>query len=141
MVLVDSSVWIEAARRAGSLEFKVGLEGLLEAAEGMFCAPIKLEVLGGARKEDRKRLKYYFDCIPYRTIDESAWEFAVEQAWKLHDKGISVPWNDILIANFALRSNCRVYAKDKHFEVMRDVLGIRLYSPGYGGMFHPEVAE
>jgi predicted nucleic acid-binding protein len=138
MVLVDSSVWIEAARRAGSLEHKVGLEGLLDAAEAMFCGPIKLEVLGGARGQDRKRMASYFDCVPYRTIEESAWEFAKDCAWRLRDKGHSLPWNDILIGSLSITWACRVYAKDRHFETLRDVLGIRLYTAGNGGSYQPE---
>ncbi|HEY3862284.1 MAG TPA: VapC toxin family PIN domain ribonuclease [Verrucomicrobiae bacterium] len=138
MVLVDSSVWIEAARRDGSLEHKVGLEGLLEAAEAMFCGPVKLEFLGGARAQERKKLSAYLGCIPYRAMDDSAWEFAKECAWPLRDKGHSVPWNDVLIASMALRWTCRVYAKDHHFEIMREVLGIRLYKPGCGGSFNPD---
>jgi predicted nucleic acid-binding protein len=138
MVLVDSSVWIEAARRDGGLEYKVGLEGLLEAAEACFCGPIKLEVLGGARSQDRKRMLGYFGCIPYRTIDDSAWEFATECAWRLRDKGHSLPWNDILIGSLSVSWACRVYAKDQHFEIMREVIGVRLYKPGYGGSFGPD---
>ncbi len=138
MVLVDSSVWIEAARRDGSLEYKVGLEGLLEAAEAMFCGPVKLEVLGGARAQDRKRMSSYFDCIPYRTMEDDAWEFAKDCAWRLRDKGHSLPGSDILIGSLSLQWACRVYAKDQHFETMRDVLGIRLYTPGNGGSYQPD---
>jgi predicted nucleic acid-binding protein len=138
MVLVDSSVWIEAARRDGSLEYKVGLEGLLEAAEAMFCGPVKLEFLGGARSQERKRMSSYFECIPYRAMDDAAWEFAKDCAWRLRDKGHSLPWNDILIGSLSLKWICRVYAKDQHFETMRDVLGIRLYKPGYGGSYQPD---
>ncbi len=137
MVLVDSSVWIEAARREGELAFKVGLEGLLEAAEAMYCGPVRLEFLGGARAEDRKRLTTYLDCIPYRAIDDSAWEYARDCAWRLRDKGQTIPWNDILIGSLSLRWQCRVYAKDQHFEIMREVLGLRLYQPGYGGSYNP----
>jgi hypothetical protein len=32
----------------------------------------------------------------------------------------------------------RVYAKDKHFDVMAEVLGVMLYQPGYNGMYNPE---
>jgi len=138
MVLVDSSVWIEAARRDGSLEYKVGLEGLLEAADAMFCGPVKLEFLGGARAQERKRMSSYFECIPYRAMDDGAWEFAKDCAWRLRDKGHSLPWNDILIGSLSLKWVCRVYAKDQHFETMRDVLGIRLYAPGYGGSYQPD---
>ena len=137
MVLLDSSVWIEAARREGDLAYKVGLEGLLEAAEAAFCGPIRLEVLGGARAQDRKRMDAYFSCIPYKAIDDSAWQFAKECAWRLRDAGQTIPWNDILIASLALKWVCRVYAKDAHFEVMRDVLQLRLYKPSYGGAYEP----
>jgi predicted nucleic acid-binding protein len=138
MVLVDSSVWIEAARRDGHLEYKVGLEGLLDAAEAMFCGPVKLEVLGGARAQERRRMSMYFDCVPYRIMEDSAWEFAKDCAWRLRDKGYSLPRNDILIGSLSLQWICRVYAKDQHFEIMRDVLGIRLYTPGYGGSYQPD---
>jgi hypothetical protein len=138
MVLVDSSVWIEAARRDGSLEYKVGLEGLMEVAEAAFCGPIKLEVLGGARTQDRRRMSAYFDCIAYRTIDDSAWEFSKDCAWRLRDKGHSLPWNDVLIGSLSVRWTCRVYAKDQHFDIMRDVIGVRLYKASYGGSFDPD---
>jgi predicted nucleic acid-binding protein len=137
MVIVDSSIWIEAARREGRLECKVGLEGLVDAMEAMFCGPIKLEVLGGARAQDRARLSAYFDCIPYREMTDAGWRFACECAWRLRDKGESIPWNDILIGSLALTWKCRVYAADRHFEVMRDILNLELYAPGYGGKFEP----
>ena len=56
MVLVDSSVWIEAARRQGDLGCKVALESLLEEYEAAWCSPVRLEVMGGARKEERRGL-------------------------------------------------------------------------------------
>ena len=85
MVLVDSSVWIESLRRTGRLEVKVALEALLEAYEAQFCPPIRLEVLGGARKEDRRRLGHYFSVIPYRNCNQDDWERAIALAWKLRD--------------------------------------------------------
>jgi len=138
MVLVDSSVWIEAARRSGDLASKVGLEGLLEEYEATCCGVVLLEVLGGSRKEDRQRLERLFQCIPYVRMDDSAWERARLAAWKLRDAGQTVPWNDILVATLALAEGCRVYARDRHFDVMREVLGVRLYEPDYGGKFRPQ---
>lgn len=138
MVLVDSSVWIEAGRREGKLEYKVGLENLLDAYEAMWCGPIKLEVMGGARVQERKQLETYFSVIPYRPMNEAAWEFANNCAWRLRDKGHTIPWNDILIGSISVTANCRVYAHDQHFETMRDVIGVRLYKPGYGGKYEPD---
>ncbi len=138
MVLVDSSVWIECARRDGCRACKSGLLGLIEAAEAVICGPIKLEVLAGARRQDRPRLSAGFESIPHKVIDDGAWDFALHCAWRLRDQGHAVPWSDILIASLSLQWGCRVYAADPHFELMRGVLGLRLYQPGDGGKFHPE---
>jgi predicted nucleic acid-binding protein len=138
MVLVDSSIWIEAARRDGDLAAKVGLESLLGEYEAVLCAPVRLEVLGGARKLERERLEHGFSCLPYLQVLDKDWRMAVENAWKLRDAGLSVPWNDVLIATLAVRADMRAYAKDKHFEGMAPILGLRLYEPGYGGSYKPE---
>ena len=135
MVLVDSSVWIEAARRQGDLGCKVALEALLEEYEAAWCSPVKLEVLGGARREERTRLMAGFAVIPYCPIDEQIWELALRNVWKLRDAGHTVPWNDVLIASLSIHKICRVFARDRHFEVMKEVLGLRLYNPGYGGSY------
>jgi predicted nucleic acid-binding protein len=139
MVLVDSSVWIEAIRRPGRLDVKVGLEGLLEEYEAAWCGPVKLEVLGGARAQDRKRLGSWFDCIPYRGMTEDAWDLAKERYWTLRDAGQTLPWSDVLIASLSVTWGCRVYSIDRHFELMREVLGVRLYQPDYGGKYAPDV--
>lgn len=139
MVLVDSSVWIEAIRRTGRLDVKVALEGLLEEYEAVWCGPVKLEVMGGARVEDRKRLEVWFACIPYRAMTEAIWDLAKERYWRLRDQGKTLPWSDVLIGTLAFSWGCRVYSVDGHFEIMRELLGLRAYQPGYGGKFAPDV--
>lgn len=138
MVLVDSSVWIEGLRRNGRLDIKVALESLLEAYEAQLCAPVRLEVLGGARKEDRRRLGFYFSVIPHRPARPDDWERAISLAWKLRDVGITVPWNDILIAAIAIEDCVRLYSLDAHFELISKKFPLLLYKPGYGGSFLPD---
>ncbi len=99
MVLVDTSVWIEASRRDGNLAYKVDLENLLDEYEAAWCSPVKLEFIGGARKEDRKKLEFWFECIPFRAVEERHWELAKLNAWKLCGCGLTLPWNNILIAS------------------------------------------
>jgi hypothetical protein len=138
MVLVDSSVWIEALRRDGDVKVKLALEGLLEEYEAMLCGPVKLEVLGGARVQDREKLEAHFGCIPYFHMKDSAWDKAKKIAWRLRDRGCTTPWNDILIAALSVLAECRIYSVDKHFEMMCESnAGILLYKPGYGGAYNP----
>jgi predicted nucleic acid-binding protein len=138
MVLVDSSVWIEALRRNGDLRVKLAVEALLDAYEAQWCSPIRLEVLGGARKEERTRLGHWFSVIPYRPVREDDWERAIALAWRLRDGGLTVPWLDVQIAAVALQDQVRVYAVDDHFEEISKRTGLMLYEPGYGGKYQDE---
>lgn len=55
----------------------------------------------------------------------------------LRDHGCVTPWNDILIGALARDVVCRIYAVDRHFEIMRDSgAGIALYQSGYGGAYN-----
>jgi hypothetical protein len=138
MVLVDSSVWIEALRRDGRLDVKLALENLLEEYEAAWCGPVKLEVLGGARPKDRAPLEAHFSCIPYFPMADTAWDSAKQLAWRLRDRGCTAPWNDILIAALSVKAVCRIFSVDKHFQMMYESgAGIVLYEPGYGGAYNP----
>jgi hypothetical protein len=138
MVLVDSSVWIEGFRRAGRLEVKLALESLLDAYEAQWCTPVRLEVLGGARREERTRLGRHFAVVPYRVCTEADWDRALILAWKLQDGGLTIPWLDVVIASLALHDNVRLYTLDAHFVRVAELTDLRLYTPGHAGGFSPE---
>lgn len=138
MVLVDSSAWIESLRRNGDLRVKLAIEGLLDAYEAQWCSSVRLEVLGGARVEERGHLGERFSVIPYRPCREDDWERAVALAWRLRGNGVTVPWLDVLIAAIAIEDGVRLYAIDAHFQEIAKHSGLRLYRPGYGGAFSDE---
>lgn len=135
MVLVDSSVWIELFRRNGDLLTSLALENLIEEMQATLCGFIKLEVLGGARGVERVTIANLFTLIPYLPQTESFWDEAVKFQWLARQKGITVPWSDALLATLARKNNCRVYAKDKHFEALAAVGLVSLYIPGTGGRY------
>ena len=141
MVLVDTSAWIEAHRAKGDLKVKLAVRGLLDAFEATLCGPVELEFLGGARPAERQRLQAWCNVLPYLRNDQKIWRKAAETFSSLRARGLNVPWNDALIATLALGQNCRVYAVDRHFEAMAPLLGLKLYTPGYAGMFRPESEE
>lgn len=136
MVLVDSSAWIESLRRNGDMRVKLAIEGLLEAYEAQWCTPVRLEVLGGARREERARLGHHFSVIPYRVCKEEDWERGVALAWKLRANGLNIPWLDVLVASIAIHDGVRLYATDEHFQQVAQLAPLMLYRPGYGGSFN-----
>ncbi len=138
MVIIDTSAWVEFFRRDGDLSVKMAVKWLLDEYEGALCGPVEMEFLGGARQNEMLRIKKWFDLIPYVRNDLKIWREAAGNFAKLKAKGFTVPWNDILIGTIAKNQSIRVYAKDKHFLAMAEVLGVMLYQPGYNGMFNPE---
>lgn len=138
MVLVDSCIWIEAARREGDLRVKLALEALLAEGEAAFCGPIKLEILGAVRAERRESFARRMKIVPYLPLSEVRWDESVRLSWRLRDRGLTVPWNDILIANLGLTRSLRVYSLDKHFQEISRITGLVLYQPGYSGGYTPD---
>lgn len=138
MVIIDTSAWVEFFRRDGDLRVKLAVKGLLDEYEGALCGPVEMEFLGGARENEMPRIKAWFDLIPYVRNDLKIWREAAGNFAKLKAKGHTIPWNDILIGTIAKSQSIKVYAKDKDFDVMAEVLGVMLYQPGYNGMYNPE---
>ncbi len=135
MVQVDSSAWIESLRRDRDMRVKLAVEGLLEAYEAQWCSPVRLEVLGGARLEERALLGKCFSVIPYRTCREDEWDRAIALDWRLRTKGLTVPLLDVIIAAIAIHDGLRLYAIDAHFQEIAKHTSLLLYRPGYGGSF------
>jgi predicted nucleic acid-binding protein len=64
MVLVDSSIWIELFRRKGDVMVSLALENLIEEMQACFCGIVKLEVLGGARDDEKTVISNLFSLLP-----------------------------------------------------------------------------
>jgi predicted nucleic acid-binding protein len=137
MVLVDTSVWIEASRSDGRQEVKYALQGLLDAFEATLCGPVEMEYLGGARPAERERLQAWCNVLPYQRSDQKIWRKAATNFSILRSKGVAAPWNDVLIATIASEASCRIYSCDRHFELMAPILSLFLYRPGYMGGYNP----
>ncbi|MFT3991279.1 MAG: PIN domain-containing protein [Luteolibacter sp.] len=139
MVLVDTSALVEFFREKGDAYVKLAVRSLFDAYEATLCGPVEMEFLGGARPGERERIRAWFSVLPYARNDQKIWRKAAGNFSILKSRGLTAPWNDVLIATIAMEKDCRVYAVDKHFETMGDLLpGLFLYRPGYGGMFEPE---
>jgi len=135
MVLIDTSAWIEFFRRDGSPAVKLAMKALVEELEATLCGPVEMEFLGGARPHERQRIQSRFDLLPYLNNDQKIWREAATNYASLRSDGVTAPWNDVIIATLAIREGCRTYAVDRHFDLMSQHLGLRLYTPGYNGSF------
>ncbi|HEX5791524.1 MAG TPA: PIN domain-containing protein [Luteolibacter sp.] len=138
MVLVDTSAWIELHRKDGDAGVKLAMLGLLDAFEATLCGPVEMEFLGGAQSEQRLKLQAWCNLLPYLRNDQTLWRKTAANFSQLRGQGVTVPWNDLLVATLAIENDCRVYAVDQHFETISRHLKLRLYTPGYGGSYLTE---
>jgi len=138
MVIVDTSAWIEFFRRDGKPAVKLAMKSLVEELEATLCGPVEMEFLGGAHPHERMRIQSRFDILPYLNNDQKIWRKAATHYATLRTKGVTIPWNDALIATLALEQDCRVYSVDQHFEALEQHLNLRLYKAGYNGHFQAE---
>ncbi len=138
MILIDSSIWIDAFRRDGNVITKLAIQEILDHDKALLCGPIALEVVGAARQNERKRLRTLFSDLQYYRSTDALWRDAIGLSWRIRDRGLNLPWNDILIANIAMETRAWIYTKDKHFEELSKFLPIFLYRPGYNGAFNPD---
>lgn len=135
MVLVDSSVWIELFRKKGDLYTSIAVENLIEEMQACSCGIVKLEVLGGARDDEKAPISNVFSLIPYVPQAEAIWDEVVRFQWSVRKRGTSIPWSDALIAVIANRHDHRIYSRDKHFDALARLGLIQAYNPGYGGSY------
>ena len=139
MVIVDTSAWIAFFRRDGDPRTKLAMKTLLDEYEAALCGPVEMEFLGGAFPHERLKIQAWFDIIPYLGNDQKLWRMAATTYASLRKGGLTVPWNDVLIATLAIQENVRVYADDKHFEAMARILpDLSLYRPGDNGGWSAE---
>jgi predicted nucleic acid-binding protein len=127
MILVDSSAWIESLRRDGSQGVKRVVASLLDDGEVCTCGPIQLEILGAARKEERKLLDSFFLAIPSLSSSQRIWKRATALSRTMRDGGCTIPWNDLVIATIALEYEKELFSVDKHFNQIAQFTELRFY--------------
>lgn len=117
MVLVDSSVWIDALRQSGPADIRQRLQMLLEAGEAAWCAAIRLELWPGTRDaRERRILVQYQSIVTDLPVTQGVWAHAIELAERARSKGMSCPYPDLLIHACARVNRVELLHRDKHFD-------------------------
>ena len=122
MVLVDTSIWIEFFR--GRDEAVVSdLSDLLDKDQVLLAAPIRIELLNGARKSEFPKLRRVLDALPTIFPDDGTWSRIEGWTESIVNKGRRFGFADLLIASLAKDAEARIWSLDADFEAMR-ILGL-----------------
>ena len=133
MIVVDSSVWIDALRQPGGQASET-LKGLLDADEVALPVPVRVELLSGLGKKERARVQRALSGLPVLQINEETWSILEDFAERAVHAGYRFTITDLLIASAAREIGGLVWSLDDDFERMESAGLIQLYQePDNGG--------
>ena len=129
MVLVDSSVWVDFFRGRQTPEVET-LDELLQEELVCTCRLIKAEIIPGANtRKEFDLLKDYFSVLPLLDDPLEFWEQIVDWRFTLKKKGVDgIDIADLMIAVLAREYECPLLTRDRHFRLMKPVMGLELVS-------------
>lgn len=122
---IDTSVWIRFFRAEKSALSDL-VERLLRLNRVFTNGVVIAELLVGARTEkERDRLAYFWDGLNFLDMNQSLFIEAGCHGFSLKRKGISVPFNDLVIATQCLHEDLILIENDKHYGVIAEHLPLK----------------
>lgn len=129
MVIVDTSVWIQAFRSRPSPE-STEVDKLLAEGRVVMTGPVLTELLQGTRdRGEYETLMVRLTSLPYMEATLDTWASAGLLASQLRRQGQIVGAIDLVIAALALQNEVEIYSLDHHFE---RIPGLKHYVPTAG---------
>ena len=127
MLIVDSSVWIQAFRVDASFEGRE-VDRLLARGEVGMVGVVLAEVLQGSRSaQEFESLRIRFMAIPYPEETQETWVRVGNLSYQLRQCGQAMGIVGLLIVALALEYGCAVYTLDEHFQ---RIPGLELHQAG-----------
>ena len=125
MILVDTNViidfWDKPTEEAKSV---------FEENEIATCGVIKTELLRGSNSDKQfTQMEVALNDFTYLSFSEKDWILLSKQFITLKQNGLTVPFQDAMIAYLAIKNKCEIWTNDKHFKLMQVVLPeLKLFS-------------
>ena len=118
MILVDTNIIIDFWRTPDREK-----EDIFKNNEIAIYPVVKAELIHGAKSEREKiKIDEALSELQMIPIDEETWNFLGELLYELRKSGITVPFQDTLIAAAAVKSNCLLWTNDNHFSKICTVI-------------------
>ena len=126
MIVVDTSVWVAALRKSATPDAKC-LQRLLDADEVALPAPVRTELLSGASRKDRPRLKRALSALPILYPADATWTTIDRWVETAGEAGERFGVGDLLIGAVAAEIGALVWSLDADFARMERLKLVQVY--------------
>lgn len=118
-VLADSNIIIDFWKKPTQDQIRV-----FSNEDVVICGVVRSELMQGARSDaDLLRINETLDEFEDINIENADWPIFGEMLYKLRSHGITVPFQDVLIAFICIKHHVHLWTNDKHFQNIQKVLG------------------
>ena len=126
MIVVDTSVWVNAFRDRSSLEAR-HLSELLDSDVVAIAIPIRIELLSGARRIEQARLRRTLSALPTLYPTDATWRRLEDWLTTIKISGDWFGVGDLLIAGIGAENQAAIWSLDGDFERMAKLKLINRY--------------
>ncbi|MEX0775006.1 MAG: PIN domain-containing protein [Phycisphaeraceae bacterium] len=118
MILLDASVLIPYLKTGSPT-----VEKILDSVNCGICGVTRAEILHGARTpQDAQKLCSAIDELVQVQIHPDTWDHLGSHLALLRQRGLPIPFQDVLLATVAIEHDAELWSHDSHFRVIQGVL-------------------
>ena len=115
MILLDTNVIIDLLNNEEDSRWDY-----LSQEDCVICGIVISELYSGIRgKKEAKAIELFINSVDCLPIEQSDWLEIGSFICNLKKNGLSVPFQDSVLAYLLIKNKCRILTNDKHFSMMK----------------------